>query len=273
MVADYESTRDALIRIAGLRVLEDSRLEDPAIGRRGGMAWLGDNVIEIGEPIVEGGAVDRFVQRFGSHMSSIAVQVADIDATVEFLAHHGVRIASRVDGHIVFTHPADTAGVVKEWFGGEEPRDPHFGGQLPPPPPDPCLDVEHMAFAGAVVDDPLAAADRLATLFGREVTFRAADDRDGFPLAGVSMGDMTLALYPLPPAALSRRLWGHAYGRPQTCNLGIRVPDLTAATAVLRAKDVALVRSDERTVVIDPATTGGVTLVVVDELLAGDPRR
>ena len=273
MVADYERTRDALIRIAGLRVLEDSRLEDPAIGRRGGMAWLGDNVIEIGEPIVAGGAVDRFVQRFGSHMSSIAVQVADIDATVEFLAHHGVRVASRVDGHIVFTHPADTAGVVIEWFGAEEPLDPHFGGRLPPAPPDPLLNVEQMAFAGAVVDDPAAAADRLAMLFGREVTFRAEESREGVPLAGVSMGDMTLALYPLPPAAVSHRLWGHAYDRAQTCNLGIRVPDLAEATAALRANDVAIVRSDERAIVIDPTTTGGVTLVVVDELLTGDPRR
>ena len=109
MVADYERTRDALTRLVGLRVLEDSRIEDPAIGRRGGMAWVGDNVIEIGEPIVTGGAVDRFVSRFGSHMSSIAVQVADIDATVERLAEHGVRVASRIDSHIVFTHPGDTA--------------------------------------------------------------------------------------------------------------------------------------------------------------------
>ena len=128
MVADYERTRDALIRLVGLRVLEDSRLDDPAIGRRGGMAWLGDNIIEIGEPIVDGGAVDRFVRRFGSHMSSIAVQVADIDATVAFLAERGVRVASRVDGHIVFTHPADTAGVVIEWFGAEEHARPAVRG-------------------------------------------------------------------------------------------------------------------------------------------------
>jgi hypothetical protein len=46
MVADYERTRDALVRLVGLNVLEDSRVDDPAIGRRGGMAWLGDNVIE-----------------------------------------------------------------------------------------------------------------------------------------------------------------------------------------------------------------------------------
>ena len=120
MVADYERTRDALIRLVGLRVLEDSRLEDPAIGRRGGMAWVGDNILEVGEPIVEGGAVDRFVRRFGSHMSSIAVQVADIDATVDFLAGHGVRVSSRIDGHIAFTHPAEKRRME---FTSELPAD------------------------------------------------------------------------------------------------------------------------------------------------------
>src|SRR6266540_4570950 len=187
MVADYERTRDALIRLVGLRVLEDSRLEDPAIGRRGGMAWVGDNILEVGEPIVEGGAVDRFVRRFGSHMSSIAVQVADIDATVDFLAGHGVRVSSRIDGHIAFTHPADTAGVVIEWFGAEEPLDPRFGGPLPRPVTGALLAVDQMAFGGAVVDDPAAAAERLATLFDREVTFTDRAAASGCPAAGVSL--------------------------------------------------------------------------------------
>src|SRR5580658_2538153 len=79
MVSDYGWTRDALARLVGSRCLEENELTDPAIGRRGGMTWIGDNSIEIGEPIVAGGAVDRFVKRFGSHMSSIAVQVADIE--------------------------------------------------------------------------------------------------------------------------------------------------------------------------------------------------
>lgn len=272
MVADYERTRDALIRLVGLRVLEDSRIDDPGIGRRGGMTWVGDNIIEIGEPIVAGGAVDRFVKRFGSHMSSIAVQVADIDATVAFLADNGVRISSRIDHHIVFTHPADTAGVVIEWFGAEEHLDPRFDGIVPQPVPDPVLDVDQMAFGGAVVDDPVTAAARLAALFGHGVTFFDESAPPGSPMAGVSIGDMTLALYSIPDPAESERLWGWSYQRPQTCNLGVRVPDLAAARRALDAAGVPVLRADERSLVIAPAETGGVTLVVVDELLPGDPR-
>ncbi|MGD9701227.1 MAG: VOC family protein [Acidimicrobiia bacterium] len=272
MVADYERTRDALVRLVGLRVLEDSRLDDPAIGRRGGMAWLGDNIIEIGEPIVEGGAVDRFVRRFGSHMSSIAVQVADVDATVDFLAEHNVRIASRINGHIVFTHPADTAGVVIEWFGDEEPLDPRFGAPLPPLARVPLLDVDLMAFGGAVVDDPPAAVERLATLFGHDVTFVDRSAPAGSPVAGVSLGDMTLALYPIADPSDSEALWGWTYERAQTCNLGVRVDDLVAARHALEEADVPVLRADARSIVVGPAVTGGVTLVIVDHLLPGDPR-
>lgn len=224
MVADYERTRDALSRLVGLRVLEDSRIEDPAIGRRGGMAWVGDNIIEIGEPIVAGGAVDRFVSRFGSHMSSIAVQVADIDATVEYLAEHGVRVAARIDGHIVFTHPGDTAGIVIEWFGTGEPLDPRFGASMPPPIADPVLEVERMAFGGAVVDDPVAAARRLAELFGHGVSFVDEHAPPGSPMAAVSMGDVQLALYPIPAADESERLWAWRYDRAQMATWASRLP-------------------------------------------------
>lgn len=272
MVADYEHTRDVLMRVCGLRVLEDSRLEDPAIGRRGGMAWIGDNILEVGEPIVAGGAVDRFVQRFGSHMSSIAVQVADTDATVSFLEDHGVRIASRVDEHIVFTHPQDTGGVVVEWFGDEEALDPRFGAAIPAFATEPLLEVTAMAFGGAVVDDPAASADRLAELFGRTVTFLDPGAAPGMPQAGVSMGDMTLALYPLPAPGTSEALWGWRYERPQTCNLGVLVPDLDAARTALAGEGIPLVRSTDHELVVDPAATGGVVLVVVDELLPADPR-
>jgi catechol 2,3-dioxygenase-like lactoylglutathione lyase family enzyme len=272
MVADYERTRDALVRLVGLRVLEDSRIEHPAIGRRGGMAWVGDNIIEIGEPIVSGGAVDRFVSTFGSHMSSIAVQVDDIDATVEALAEYGVRVASRIDGHIVFTHPADTAGIVIEWFDDEEPLDPRFGAPMPPQVMAPVLEVERMAFGGAVVADPVAAAHRLADLFGHGVSFVDEEAAAGSPVAAVSMGDVQLALYPVPDPQESERLWGWTYRRPQTCNLGVQVADLDVARQALRAADVQVLRDEDHQLVIAPEATGGVTLVVVDQLLPGDPR-
>jgi catechol 2,3-dioxygenase-like lactoylglutathione lyase family enzyme len=271
MVADYERTRDALIRLVGMRVLEDSSIEDPGIARRGGMTWVGDNIIEIGEPLGDG-AAQRFVQRFGSHMSSIAVQVADIDATVAFLEAAGVRIAARIDDHIVFTHPADTAGIVIEWFDIAEPRDPRFGGTVPAFVSTPLLDVRAMAFGGAVVDDPPSAAERLATLFAREVTFIDSTAPAGSPMAGVSLGDLSLALYPIPSASDSEQLWGWTYARAQTSNLGVLVPDLGVARRALDTAGIVVQRADDRSIVIPPSATGGVTLVVVEQLLHGDPR-
>jgi catechol 2,3-dioxygenase-like lactoylglutathione lyase family enzyme len=270
MVVDYERTRDALVRLVGLRVLEDTRLDDPAIGRRGGMAWLGNNIIEIGEPTVSGGAVDRFVRRFGSHMSSVAVQVADIDATVAFLAAHGVRVASQIDHHIVFTNPADTAGISIEWFGGAESLDPRFGGQLPSLATTPVLDVNRMAFVGAVVDDPDVAARLLAELFGHGITFSDPDADIGAPRAGVSMGDLTLALYQRPTSRETGRLWGWTYDRPQTCNQGVLVPDLAVARVALDRASIARLRDDASGIVIGSEQTGGVTLVVVDRLVGGE---
>lgn len=272
MVADYERTRDALARLVGSRCLEENRILDPAIGRRGGMTWIGDNSIEIGEPILEGGAVDRFVKQFGSHMSSLAVQVSDIDATIAYLEGVGVRVASRIDDVIVFTDPRTTGGIVIEWYGSESENDPRFGTPLPGFSVDPVLDVTMMAFGGAVVADPSSSADRLAELFGTEVTFRRPDAPMGDPRAGVSLGDMTLALYSLPDERASQRLWGHVYRRPQTCNLGVLVPDMEVAFDALATAGAPVVRRDDHQIVVHPAATGGVILVVVQQLLERDPR-
>ena len=273
MVRDYEQTRDSLAWLVGSRCLEENWLTDPAIGRRGGMTWIGDNSIEIGEPIVEGGAVDRFVSQFGSHMSSIAVQVEDIDATVDYLPSVGVRVASRIDDVIVFTDPRTTDGVVLEWYGGESENDPRFGTAIPSYPVEPLLDVTRMAFGGAVVHDPVGAAEHLAGVLGTEVSFTDPQAPPGSPVAGVSLLDMTLALYPMPDEGASRELWGHVYRRPQTSSLGVLVPDRAAALRSLRDARVPILRSDDRQIVLSPEATGGIILVVVDELLPGDPRR
>jgi len=99
------------------------------------------------------------------------------------------------------------------------------------------------------------------------VTYAGADG------AGVSMVDMTLALFPLPrDAAESERRWGHVYERPQTSSLGVRVADLAGALEALTGARVPLVRHDDRMIVVRPDATGGVIVCVVDELLPGDPR-
>ncbi len=272
MVADYERTRDALARLVGSRCLEENHIADPAIGRRGGMTWIGDNSIEIGEPILAGGAVDRFVKQFGSHMSSLAVQVSDIDATIAHLEDIGVRVASRVEDVIVFTDPRTTGGIVIEWYGAESENDPRFGTPIPDYSVDPILDVEMMAFGGAVVHDPSAAAELLAGLFGTDVTFRHPDAQIGDPRAGVSLGDMTLALYGLPTQEESQSAWAHVYRKPQTSNLGVCVPDIEVASEALREQGIPVVRRDDHQIVVHADATGGVILVVVEQLLDGDPR-
>ena len=58
-----------------------------------------------------------------------------------------------------------------------------------------------------------------------------------------------------------------------TSNLGLLVPDLSAASAVLESEGVTILRQSESCVVLHPDTTGGVIIVLVDQLLPGDPRR
>lgn len=270
MVADYDGAVAALTDLVGLEVLEYGESAEPGIGRRGGMVWAGDNAIEIGQPIVDGGAA-QFVSRFGGGMHSIALQVADLGATVAFLEENGVRIAARPRPEMCFTDPRDTGGVFLQWSCFELEVDPRFGASRPAATAHTLAPATHHAFVGALVENPAAWADRLATLLGTSVTFERADAPPGQPAAGVSLGDCTLALYRLPgdegPA-----LWGRHYGRARTHLMALRVDDLDAAAAAMTGAGVAVVRSDADLVVLDPAATGGVQVALTGSLLPGDPR-
>ena len=90
-------------------------------------------------------------------------------------------------------------------------------------------------------------------------------------MAGVSLGDCTLALYRLPGDE-SRALWGHTYERARTHLLALRVEDLGAATDALHRAGITIVRWEGDLVVLDPAATGGVQIALTDALLPGDPR-
>ena len=93
----------------------------------------------------------------------------------------------------------------------------------------------------------------------------------GEPVAGVSLGDCTLALYRLGEAG-DPSLWGRAYERPCTHLMALRVEDLPAAADATARSGVAAVRADADLVVLDPAATGGVQVALTRSLLPGDPR-
>jgi hypothetical protein len=270
MVRDYESARDPLMSLFGQRILEDTWIENPHIARRGGMTWIGDNSLELGQPIIPGTGTDKFVERHGPGMHSIALQVQDMTSTCEHARRMGVRIVE-VSDTVSFCHPKDTGGVFIEWFTGEPDFDPRFGAPMPHAG-NPAVAVEHMAFAGAVVEDPVELAAMLAELFGTEVTFAVDDALPGMPVTGVSLVDNMLALYAMPGRD-SDELWGTDHREPRVHVLALSVGDLAEAEHTLRSRDVGVVRSDAHTVVVAPAATGQVPVLLTDELLTGDPRR
>jgi hypothetical protein len=272
LVADYDLAVRNLGVMVGLVVLEYSESEEPGIGRRGGMAWAGDNAIEIGQPIVEGGAA-RFVSRFGGGLHSLALQVDNLEATMAHLQQQEVRIAARPRPEMCFSDPRDTGGVFFQWSAFELAVDPRFGAPQPDPPPAARVlaPATHHAFVGALVDDPIAWADTFATLLGTTVTFQAAGAAPGQPWAGVSLGDCTLALYPLPGDD-GLALWGRHYERARTHLLALRVGDLAQAADALGWAGIGIVRREADLVVLDPAATGGVQVALTGSLLPGDPR-
>ena len=273
MVADYDRTVARLAELFGLRVLEYSEQPDPAVGRNGGMTWIGDGSIELGQPSVPGAAPDRFVQRTGGGMHGLALWVDDFDATAAHLAARDVPMPVVVD-HFGFTSPRATCGLQFEWSDFTVPEDPRAGAPVPPFVMPPLVDVTHHAYVGALVDEPVVAAEWMAATFGTPVTFRhdAADAGSGAEHAGVSLGDCTLALAPLVPDA-SAALWGRRHDRPAVVTLGLRVADLEHTRAVLPDAGVVVLREAPGRLVLDPATTGDLQVTLVADLLPGDPRR
>ena len=271
MIADYDVARERLALLGGLRVLEYSENHQPEVGRRGGMTWIGDNSIEIGQPIVDAGGAARFLARSGGGMHSVAVQVTDLDETIAHLESCGVGIAARPSPEFCFSDPRDTHGVFFEWAQFELDEDPRFGGKLPPRTVEPLLDVQFHAFVGALVEDPLSSAELFATLMGTQLTFENPAAGLGEARVGVSMGDCTLALFAMP-GERSATLWGRSYDRPRTHLLGLGVPDLTAAEERLAAGGFDVVRQVDGLIVVDPASTGGVQVGLLEGLLPGDPR-
>lgn len=270
MVPDYDATVSRMGELFGLRVLEYSEAHDPAVGRRGGMTWIGDGSIELAQPIVEGAAPDRFVRRTGGGMSGVAVWVDDFAATTAHLAAHDVAMPVEL-GRFGFSRPRDTHGIQFEWSDFTVDEDPRTGAPEPAWESPPVVEVTHLAFVGAVVDDPIGTGRAMAATFDVPIAFEAQPAPAGEPSAGLALGDCTLALYPLDREA-GRDLWGADHDRPRVHLLGLRVDDLAGGRAALSAAGVRVLRETPGTVVLDPATTGVVEVALVDALLPGDPR-
>jgi hypothetical protein len=271
MASDYDGLLGPLERLFGCRVLHRQQLPEP-VGRDGGMTWIGDNSIEIGAPWGDGSSVAAFVERLGGGMHSVAVQVADVPATLARLAALGVEVASEISPEIVFTRSGATAGLVLEWASHVQDDDPRWGAPEPPFVTDPVVDVRHMAFVGAIVRDPASAGARLAQVLDTDLVAYEHGGPVDVAHCALDLGDCLLALYPVPPdEATSRAVWGGAYGRPRCLSLGLSVADQDQAERALAAAGLPVHHraSDGRAVLVDGLPF---PIVLTDQLLPGDPR-
>jgi len=255
MVADYDATLEPLARLFGFRVLHDTVNTEPGIGRRGGMTWVGDGSLEIGEPAGTGSPVQRFVDEFGGGMHSVAIQVDDIETARTHLEAHGARIANEPYDGMLWTHPKDTERLLLEWFSLEQDDDPRWGAPRPDGP-DPVVAVDRLAFVTAEVEDPSRSAVRLGEIVG---TGHVTLDGPGDIEAAVPLGDCMLALVP----CTGRRARVHG--------MGLLVRSLEDATHALADQGVGIDLSQDGVARVSDAAVP-VPVVLCDELLPGDPR-
>ena len=271
MVADYDLAVRNLGTLVGLTVLEYGESTEPGIGRRGGMAWVGDNAIEIGQPIVEGGAA-RFVSRFGGGMHSVALQVEDLEATMAHLEAQEVRIAARPLPEMCFTDPARHRGVFLQWSTFELAVDPRFGGSRARPGDTGAGagDAPRLRRRAGRRPRRVGGAVRRAARHRRHLRARRRRARRA------RGGRVARRLHPRPLPA--RRGGGPVRcggaptsGRAPTCwrcgwTTWRRRPRRRPAPGWRRCG------RDADLVVLDPAATGGVQVALTGSLLPGDPR-
>ena len=275
VVRDYARALDWLSRFCGCRALEYSDNRDPLVDRKGGVAWLGDNGLELMEPNSPRGGPGRFLRRFGTGIYALALQVPDAREAAEWLRGRGAGIVGDPERGFVFTQPRDTAWVYLEWGSAAWPFDPRFGAPLPPPEREPLIDVPRIASWGALVADPPAALARLRELWPAPVLVERPDAEPERPAAALSIADGALQLYRLPPdPGTVERLWGPIPPRPRLHLMSLRVRDLPAAAGTLRREGVRVLRGDAASgeIVTHPDDTCGIGMSWTDRDVPGDPR-
>jgi Glyoxalase/Bleomycin resistance protein/Dioxygenase superfamily len=266
----YEGILEPLQRYFGCRVLHVNESAAPGIERRGGMTWIADNSIEIGEPVGPGSPVRRFVERFGGGMHSVAVQVDDLEVALARAAAHGVAVADRPGPGLAFTRPADTAGLLFDWNSNAQDDDPRWGT---PPAPPADIEPRFVGFVAAIVKDPVADGGHIAGMLGTTCVVLDPAAAPDVPSAMVMMGDCVLALYRLPSTdEESRSIWGGAYDRPPCLALGLVVDDIVESVQALERSDVGVHHRWAGAVILDPRQLP-FPVVVRQTLLPGDPRR
>jgi methylmalonyl-CoA epimerase len=102
----------------GLRVSSVDQVDEQGV--RVAMLNIGESQLELLESIRPNSPIEKFISKRGEGLHHIAVQVDDIERTLEQLKASGIRLideAPRRGAHntrVAFIHPSSTHGVLVE---------------------------------------------------------------------------------------------------------------------------------------------------------------
>ena len=112
----------------GLEVMPEEVVEAEKV--RVAMVPVGESRIELLEPTGPDSAIAKFLEKRGQGLHHVALQVADLAATVERLKSAGTRLINQeikvgAGGHCyVFVHPSSAGGVLLELVEVGSPHGP-----------------------------------------------------------------------------------------------------------------------------------------------------
>ena len=166
-----------------------------------------------------------------------------------------------------FSDPRQTGRRLFEWSDGAGADDPRFGHEMPVTTGD-ALGVRRQAFVGAVVDNPAERAVQIARVLGTEVVFR--NPGAGFLVTrwrACPSATMSWLCTDSPPTRASCS----GVEPPSTADARARAGSIVAGAgrAGLLEGNFGVLWADHNSIVLDPVSTGGVGIVLVEGLLSG----
>ena len=116
-VSDIDDTLAFYREVFGTGAAEVEDIDDQAV--RAALVRVGGSQIEFIQPTDPNGGVARFIERRGEGVHHIAFEVDDLQASLDALDAHGVRLIDSapregLSGMIGFLHPRSTRGVLIE---------------------------------------------------------------------------------------------------------------------------------------------------------------
>jgi methylmalonyl-CoA/ethylmalonyl-CoA epimerase len=112
-VRDLDAARDAFTSLFG--ALSSDAADVEPFGARVQDLAVGEGLLQLAAPRDPDGALQRFIERRGEGVYTVALEVADLDAAVAELAEKGVRVSAPVEAppgvRTAFVTMAATHGV------------------------------------------------------------------------------------------------------------------------------------------------------------------